>query len=54
MGRLYDLEDYNDISIAFHKKAVEINPHNRASERLEQKNLCFLPFTRILLLPIPQ
>ncbi len=37
MDRLYDLEGYNDISTAFYKKAVEINPHSEAAERLERR-----------------
>jgi len=36
-GRLYELEGYNDISAAFYRKAVEINPHSEAAERLEQQ-----------------
>jgi hypothetical protein len=37
MGRLYELEGYNDISTAFYKKAVEMNPHSEAAERLNRR-----------------
>jgi hypothetical protein len=47
MGRLYELEGYNDISAAFYKKAVEINLYSKAAERLERKQ-SVLPTTQLL------
>jgi tetratricopeptide (TPR) repeat protein len=34
LGRIYESEDLKDVSTAFYKKAVEINPQSEAAERL--------------------
>lgn len=36
LGRIYESENLKDVSTAFYKKAVEINPQSEAAERLNE------------------